>query len=329
MNGNTQTALVTGATSGLGFEVAAQIAEQGRGPVIITGRTQAKVSEARDALVGRTKRDVFETVVLDNDDIASVEAAVEELVERGGQVGLLILNAGIAPPGDVTMSTDGIERTVSSSLIGHHVLTMRLLEHGLIAEHARIVIASSEAARGDVPTFHPVDMGDLASEYFDGHLEAAIETQMRMKPPARYKAGDVYATAKVLVAWWAAELARRLPEGMTVNAVSPGSTPETNAIRNAPFYMKYLMLPMFRLIPGMSHSVSDGARRYLDVAGSGDEVTGRFFASPPKKMTGPLEEFTLPHISDRASQEAGWAATVNVSGVAMPAVSDASEALAA
>ena len=319
MNGNSQTALVTGATSGLGFEVAAQIAERGNSQVIITGRTEAKARDARKALLARTGRNVFETLALDNDDIASVEAAAKALQERGDQIDLLILNAGIAPPSKVAMSQDGIERTVSSSLIGHHILTMRLLEYDLPSSHARILIAGSEAARGDVPMFKPVDLHSLANEYLEGDLEAAVEAQIYMKPPAKYKAGDVYATAKVMVAWWAAELARRLPKGMSVNAVSPGSTPETNALRDAPMYMRYVMMPIFKYLPGMSHGVADGAGRYLDVAAKGDDVSGRFFASPPKKMTGPLTQLDLPHIEDRSAQEAGWAATVKVSGVGMPA----------
>jgi len=319
MDTNTTTALVTGATSGLGLEAAAQIAERGIEHVIVTGRTPSKAGEARKALLARTGRNVFETLALDNDDIASVEAAAEALLERGGQIDLLILNAGIAPPGKVTMSHDGIERTVSSTLIGHHILTMRLLEHDLLAPHAHIIIAGSEAARGDVPLFKPADLRVLADEYFKGDIEAAVEAQMRMEPPATYKAGDVYATAKMFVAWWVAELARRLPDGMSVAAVSPGSTPGTNAARNAPAIMRYFLLPMFKFIPGMSHGVADGAGRYLEIADRRSGVNGQFFASPPGKMTGPLTRMDLPHVNDRAAQQAGWDATISISGVGMPA----------
>ncbi len=118
----------------------------------------------------------------------------------------------------------------------------------------------------------------------------------------------------MFVAWWAAELSRLLPEGMTVNAVSPGSTPETNAINNAPFYMRKLMVPMFKLIPGMSHTVADGASRYLEIALLDDGVTGQFLASKPGKMTGPLEAIEMDHIDNRAGQHALWNKTVEVAG---------------
>jgi len=299
-----RTALVTGASSGLGFEASAQFAEQGYQRVIITARTSAKADAARDRLVARTGEDAFETLVLDNDDLATVESAAAELAERGGKIDVLLLNAGIAPPKALVKTAQGIEGTVSSTLIGHHLLTTRLLDEGLLSDDAHIIISGSEAARGDVPTFHPLDVGAFANEHFDGDLEAAIEAQILMEPPAVYKPSDVYATAKVFVAWWAAELARSLPAGMTVNAVSPGSTPDTNAINNAPFYMRYLMVPLFKLVPGMSHSVADGASRYLEVASYGDEVTGKFFASPLKKMTGPLVEIDLDHLDNPAAQGA-------------------------
>ncbi len=311
---STRTALVTGATSGLGFEAAAQLADAGYDRVVVTGRSQAKIDDAIKRLETRTGANVFEALTVDLDDLNSAEAAAAELAERGGGLDTLILNAGIAPPQDMRMTASGIEATVTSSLIGHHVLTTRLLEAGLVNDGGRLVIAGSEAARGDVPTFNPVDLEVMAADHFGGDLEGAIEAQMRMQPPATYKPGDTYATAKVFVAWWAAELARRLPAGTTVNTVSPGSTPDTNAINNAPFYMRKFMVPLFKLMPGMSHSVADGAGRYLEVAGYGPEVNGEFFASKRKKMTGPLDRMDHEHITDRAGQQALWNVVGRVTG---------------
>ncbi|NQV07187.1 SDR family NAD(P)-dependent oxidoreductase [bacterium] len=315
----TTTALVTGATSGLGLEAAAQLADLGPSRVIITGRTGAKVEAARDQLAARTGKDVFETLVLDNDDLATVEKAVAHLESSGTSIDRLILNAGIAPTKEILMTVDGLEATVSSSLIGHHVFTMGLLRFGLLSDGARIVIAGSEAARGDVPTFNTVDMHAMATNHFDGDLEAAVDAQIHMAPPATYKPGDVYATAKMFVAWWSAELARRLPAGTTVNTVSPGSTPGTDAARNAPFFMRRLLMPIFKLMPGMSHSVADGAGRYIEATTFGDDVSGRFFASPLKKMTGPLTEIHLDHIDDDAGSAALWSTVARVSRVDYPA----------
>jgi NAD(P)-dependent dehydrogenase (short-subunit alcohol dehydrogenase family) len=312
-------ALVTGASSGLGFEAAAQLAEKGFGTVIITARRVGDAEEARTRLTERTGKDVFAVVALDNGDLDSVEAAAATMADHGAQLDYLLLNAGIASPKNISRTSAGIELTVAATLIGHHLLTMRLLERGLLSQNGRIVIAGSEAARGDVPTMTPLDVDGFASAHFDGDLEAAIERQIRMEPPANYKPNDVYATAKMFVAWWAAELARRLPDGMTVNAVSPGSTPSTGITDGTAAYMRFIMAPLMKLLPGMSHSVADGADRYLQALSYDDEVTGKFFASKPKKMTGPLVEIRMNHIDNEAARKALWATTAKLAhGVSAP-----------
>ena len=315
-----KSALVTGATSGLGLEAAAQLADQEYDRIIITGRTQAKAEAAKAQLESRTGRTAFESLVLDLDSLDSVGAAASELTARGGKVDLLLLNAGIAPGKELNTTVDGLEATVASSLIGHHLLTMRMLEDGLIAENGRIVISGSEAARGDVPTFGLVDLTGLAAQ--TGDLESSIEAQIRLEPPATYVPGDQYATAKMFSVWWALELADKLPAGTTVNVVSPGSTPDTNAVRNAPFFMRKFLVPFFKLMPGMSHQIEDGARRYLDAAEFDAGVSGKFFASAPKKMTGAIQEMKMPQFSDRDGARALWNVVTKVAGgVGYPAIS--------
>lgn len=191
---------------------------------------------------------------------------------------------------------------------------MRLLNSGLLSDHARVIIAGSEASRGDFPLFKPIDIDNLATEIFDGDLEAAIDAVMRMEPSITYHPNNQYATVKMSAVWWAAELAKKLPPGMTVNAVSPGSTPGTNGTRDAPFLMKRLVVPIIKLIPGMSHSVSDGASRYLEATAYGPERTGQFFASKPKKGTGPLHIVAMTHFDNPAAQTALWNTTTKITG---------------
>ncbi len=317
-----RTALVTGATSGLGLEAAAQLGDAGFGRVIVTGRSADKARAAADRLAERTGRAVFEPLALDLDDPAAVATAASQLAADGVAIDYLLLNAGMVSGNDQVITAAGVEITFSSSLIGHHQFTMQLLADDRLTDDARIVISGSEAARGDVPTFKVVDLPALAAEHYGGNNRTAAEALVRGSHPGRFKPGDTYATAKMFVAWWSAALARRLPAGMTVNAISPGSAPDTNAIRNANFFMRRIMVPMFKHAPkrmGMAAPVSTAAARYLEAIDWGPAVTGRFYASAPKKMTGPIEVMQQPHITDVDSQEAGWAATVAVGGIDVPA----------
>lgn len=317
MSENTQkTALVTGATSGLGFEAAAQLAEAGYKQVTITGRSKSRAEEAKQRLAERTGKDVFDTIAVDLSLPESVQAAAAELAGRGETFDTLLLNAGMVSGNEMVRTIDGIEMTFASSLVGHHQLTMRLLDDELLAPMARIVIAGSEAARGDVPTFNPTNLAELAGKHFENDLQAAAEALIRQDGPVKFKSATAYADAKLFVAWWAASLARKLPDGMTVNAVSPGSAPDTSAARNANLPMR-IMIGMFKKAParfGMSATVPVAAKRYVDATAFAANVSGEFFASAPKKMTGPLHELDLPHVRDRASQAAAWDATVKVAG---------------
>ena len=307
-------ALVTGTTSGLGYAAARLLAAEGCRQVIVTGRSQARVQETAAQLAAETKTQVFTPLELDLDAPTSVQSALAELVRLGRPIDFLLLNAGVIPGKKRVLTAAGIE-AAQAPLIGHHQLAVGLLGANLLSPNGRIVITGSEAARGDVPLFSYTDVAAFAAEHNEGDRTAAVEALLRSGPNVKYKPNRAYADAKLVVAWWAAALARRLPSGMAVYAVSPGSTPDTKGLRNAGLALKWLMVPLVKLIPGMSHTPETAAHRYLQASEFGTDVSGQFFASAPKKFTGPIEAMRHPHFHDRANQEAAWQAVVNVSGV--------------
>jgi NAD(P)-dependent dehydrogenase (short-subunit alcohol dehydrogenase family) len=307
-------ALVTGATSGVGYEAAHILAEEGWREVIITGRTLARSQETANQLVAETRKKVFTPLELELDSLSSVQSALAELAKRGRPVDFLLLNAGMVGGKERVLTAAGIE-VAQSPLIGHHQLTVGLLRANLLSRNARIVVAGSEAARGDIPSFSYTDVAQLAAKNHHDDLAAAVEALIRSRPTVKYEPNRAYADAKLIVAWWAAALARRLPSGMAVYTVSPGAAPDTKVVRNGGLALRFLMVPLVKLIPGMSHTPKTAARRYLQAAEFRTDVSGEFFASPPKKFIGPIEAMRHPHFHDGASQEAAWHAVVNVSGV--------------
>ena len=307
-------ALVTGATSGVGYAAARILAGEGWREIIITGRSLAGAQQAAAQLAAETKTQVFTPLELELDTLSSVQSVLAELVKRGRPVDFLLLNAGIMGRKERVLTAAGIEVS-QAPLIGHHQLTVGLLRANLLSPNARIVIASSEAARGDVPLFSYTDVAALAATQYHGDRTAAVEALVHSGPNVTYQPNRAFADAKLIVAWWAAALARRLPSGMAVYAVSPGAAPATNAVRNAGPLTKWLLIPATKLIPGMSHTPETAARRYLQASEFGTDVSGQFFASAPKKLTGPIEAMRHPHFHDRANQEAAWQAVVRVSGV--------------
>ena len=310
-------ALVTGTTSGLGQAAARLLAEEGWREIIITGRSLAQVQETAAQLAAETKRKVFTPLELDLDKPASVQSALSELIKRGRLLDFLLLNAGMVPGKTRVITAAGIEAS-QAPLIGHHQLTIGLLRAMLLNTNARIVITSAEPARGGVPMFKYTDAAAFADKYFGGDQTAAVEALIRSGPSVKYTPNNAYADAKLIVAWWAAALARRLPPEMAVYAVSPGASNTTNVARNAGLLLKYLMIPIVNLIPGMNQTPETAARRYLQASMLGTDVSGRFYASAQGKFSGPMELQHQPHLLDSANQEAAWQAVVNVSGIDLP-----------
>jgi NAD(P)-dependent dehydrogenase (short-subunit alcohol dehydrogenase family) len=307
-------ALVTGATSGLGYAAASLLAAKGYRQVIVTGRRLAQVQKTAAQLAAETKKKIFTPLELDLDSPSSVQSALAELVKRGQAIDFLLLNAGMVPGKKRVITEAGFEAS-QAPLIGHHQLTVGLLRANLLSPNARIVIAGAEPARGGVPMFKYTDLPAFAAKNHRGDRAAAVEALLRNGPNVKYVPNNAYADAKLIVAWWAAALARRMPSGMAVYAVSPGAATDTKVVRNAGPALKYLMIPIVNLIPGMNQTPETAARRYLQASEFGTDVSGKFFASAKGKFTGPIEAQLQPHLHDRASQEAAWQAVVKVSGV--------------
>jgi NAD(P)-dependent dehydrogenase (short-subunit alcohol dehydrogenase family) len=307
-------ALVTGATSGLGNAAARLLAGEGYREIIATGRSLTGAQQAAAQLAAENKRAIFTPLALDLDKPSSVQSAVAELVKRGQPIDFLLLNAGLVPFKKRALTATGVESS-QAPLIGHHQLTVGLLNANLLSPNARIVIAGAEPARGGVPMFKYTDLPAFAGSRYQGDRTAAVEALIRNGPNVKYVPNNAYADAKLIIAWWTAALARRLPSGMAVYAVSPGGATGTNVVRSAGFALRYLMIPIVNLIPGMNQTPETAASRYVQASKFGTDLSGQFFASAKGKFSGPMELQRQPHLHDRASQEAAWQAVVNVSGV--------------
>ena len=308
-------ALVTGTTSGLGYAAASLLATKGYRQVIVTGRRLAQVQKTAAQLAAETKKtQVFTPLELDLDSLSSVQSALDELVKRGQPIDFLLLNAGLVPFKQRVLTAAGVEFS-QAPLIGHHQLTVGLLNANLLSPNARIVIAGAEPARGGVPMFKYTDLPAFAAKHHKGDRTAAVEALIRNGPNVKYVPNNAYADAKLIIAWWVAALARRLPSGMAVYAVSPGGATDTKVVRSAGPMLKYLFIPIVNLIPGMNQTPETAARRYIQASEFGTDVSGQFFASAQGKFSGPIEVQRHPHLHDRASQEAAWRAVVKVSGV--------------
>ncbi|MGW7682763.1 oxidoreductase [Kribbella sp. NPDC054772] len=133
-------ALVTGATSGLGYETALELLRRGA-DVLVAARNPEKAAQAAERLTNTAGR--APTVLeLDLADLASVARAADEVVKTSDRLDLLINNAGVmASPYRQTI--DGFELQLGTNHLGHFALTGRLMPLLLKTPASRVVTVSS------------------------------------------------------------------------------------------------------------------------------------------------------------------------------------------
>jgi NAD(P)-dependent dehydrogenase (short-subunit alcohol dehydrogenase family) len=104
-------ALVTGATSGIGYETALELLRHGA-DVVIAARNHEKAAQAAENIKQAVGK-VPAVVELDLADLASVAKAADEVTKEADRLDLLVNNAGVmAPP--YRQTPDGFELQVGT-----------------------------------------------------------------------------------------------------------------------------------------------------------------------------------------------------------------------
>jgi short-subunit dehydrogenase len=98
----TSTAVVTGASSGIGSDIARELADRGHG-VTLVARREDRLRELADELARSGSR--VEVIVCDIADSAARAAIFDEVDRRGLTADILVNNAGIGTIGSVTQTT--------------------------------------------------------------------------------------------------------------------------------------------------------------------------------------------------------------------------------
>jgi NAD(P)-dependent dehydrogenase (short-subunit alcohol dehydrogenase family) len=243
-----RTILVTGSTSGLGFETVRVLAARGAG-VIATARDAARAEAVARALPG------VRGVACDLADPASVRACVARLRAEAPPLDAVICNAGIMALPRLEL-IHGVEAQFFTNHIGHFLLVTGLIDH--LAPAARVVMLSSSAHRWAPP--QGIDFGSL-----DGS--------------GRYAPFTAYGQSKFANLVFARELARRFAGSVrTANAVHPGVIAQTSLKRHLAFPLMEAGSALATALVCKTIAQGAATQCYVAVHPAVAGVSGRYFA---------------------------------------------------
>lgn len=175
-------AIITGASSGLGFESAKALAEAGFDVTVIARRADRLIEKA-DFLRRQFPQVVIREIVL---DVSNLDQVREFSSHIDFPVDVLMNNAGLMGP-DFSLSIDGIESQMATNHIGHFLLTSLLWKNLELAQDPRVISLSSVVHR-------------------KGNIREATIDEIRGADQAGYNRWQRYADSKLACLYFAREL---------------------------------------------------------------------------------------------------------------------------
>jgi NAD(P)-dependent dehydrogenase (short-subunit alcohol dehydrogenase family) len=158
-----RTALITGASSGLGVTFARALAGAGAN-VVLAARRLDRLEELADELSADGAGAL--AVACDVTDLAQQEELVARAVERFGRLDVAVANAGSVPEGAAMperVPADLFEQSVRINLMGTWFTCQAAGRHMLAAGGGSIVALSSYTGLGGMPNFAPAYQASKAA----------------------------------------------------------------------------------------------------------------------------------------------------------------------
>jgi NAD(P)-dependent dehydrogenase (short-subunit alcohol dehydrogenase family) len=295
------TIVVTGASSGLGLELARLLAAA-RFAVILACRDGARGERARAEVVARAGAhpDAVRVAALDVSDLGSVRRFAAGVSAIDG----LVCNAGVQILGEVRRNERGVEETFATNHLGHFLLARLLLP--AMRPQSRIVFVSSNTHDPKRCTGMPAPSVDLAGLATGAAFEGEPPTQAGRRR---------YTSSKLCNVLCAYELARRLaalgdPKGVRVYAFDPGLMPGTGLAREygpAARWAWRTLMPLATALPNVN-AVATSARRLADLAtgpSPGDSGTYVSCGRATRSSDASYDEALATRLWDLSSRLAG------------------------
>lgn len=303
--------IITGATSGIGYECAVQLAriapdEQ----IIIACRNQQAGNDIIQAIRKKTGHHHITGLPLDLNSLASIRQFRDNFAGgKYGNISALINNAGVQNVGETTYTQDGFEETFGVNHLASFYLTLLLLPY--LSDDARITFTASG-------THDPAQKTGMPAPEFKAPQSLAYPEADDDKSLAVGQRR--YTTSKLCNILTVYELQRRLANtNIRVNAFDPGLVPGTGLARNYPPVLKFISDYIFKLLilfhPNVNTAQNSG-KRLADLAYSEHykNARGKYFEGV-KEIKSSADSY------NKTFQSELWKASVELTGIKQQATS--------
>ncbi len=274
--------IITGATSGIGYETAMTFASHGS-ELLLINRNQEK-SEQLKKQIEKKYSVPCNYYIADFSRLQDIHKAAEMVAGLDRDIAVLIHNAGVFNT-KKRFTDDGIEEVFQVNYLAPFLITYRLKEKLRKQSHARIIYVSSEGHRFALAGLKLDDLRWNTQRY----------TGLRSYGSAK--------TAQLLSLFPFSEYFKN--SGVTINAMHPGDVKTNMGENNGKIYKwfkHHLINPSAR-----SPEISAQALYFLGVSKEMETVSGKFF-----NLT--TEEIPAPHALDREKAEELWHQSLNMGG---------------
>ncbi len=213
--------VITGATSGLGYAAALQLARC-RATLVLVGRSADRNERIVAELIEATGNTSITQVSADMGDLDQVRQLAERVLADHDRLDVLIHNAGALTP-ERHVTADGTEATVASQVVGPFLLTTLLLDRLAASAPSRVITMSS-----------------------GGMYAAGLTVSQLEMTPEKYNGTEQYARAKraqvTLNEMWADRFA---DSGIRFHSMHPGWADTPGVDASLPTFSK-VMGPLLR-----------------------------------------------------------------------------------
>lgn len=237
-----RTVIVTGATSGLGKAASFALARLGA-DLILVGRNPEKTERVRSEIVAESGNDKVRREIADLSLMTEIRSLAKRLLASEPAIHVLVNNAGTLFT-ERSVTSEGIESTLATNLLGHFLLTNLLIPKLVESAPARIINVASGGMYSQ-----RISISNLQNDHGEYKGAAAY---------ARTKRGQV-----ILTEMWAEQLK---DAGVTVSSMHPGWADTPGVVESLPTFYK-VTKPFLR-------TPAEGADTIVWLAAN-DEAAGR------------------------------------------------------